>query len=94
VWDGYNYGDWDGTHNYKRLEAESGIHKVLREANGPGVVIGNDHKDDKSGAISYQVRTGEQFAFEQPVIRKFVAEQQAAVGVRGHVTVGRLRAIE
>ena len=94
MWDGYNYADWDGTHDYKRLGAESGLHKVIREANGPGAVIGNDHKDDKSGVISYQVRTGEQFAFEQPVIRKAIAKQQAAAGVQGQVTVGRLRSIE
>jgi len=31
------------------------------------VVIGDDHKDDKSGVISYQVRTGEEFNFEQTI---------------------------
>lgn len=94
VWDGYNYYNWDGTRDFKRLGAENGTHKVIREANGPGVVIGNDHKDDKSGAISYQVRTGDQFAFEQPIVKRFIEEEQAARGVKGQVTVGRLKSID
>jgi hypothetical protein len=47
------------------MGAENGHHQVIREANGPNVVIGNDHKDGKSGVISYQVRRGEEFNFEQ-----------------------------
>ena len=54
------------------MGAENGHHQVIREANGPNVVIGNDHKDDKSGVISYQVRTGEEFNFEQPIIKKAI----------------------
>lgn len=80
VWDGDNYADWDGTHDYKGLGAESGIHMVLCETNGPGLVIGNDHKDDKSGVVSYQVRRWEQFAFEQPMLKKLIKEDRAAHG--------------
>jgi hypothetical protein len=94
VWDGDNFANWDGTNDFKRLGAESGTHKVICEANGPGVVIGNDHKDDKSGAISYQVRTWKQFAFEQPIIKKLIAEQQAASGVKGQINVGALKRID
>jgi hypothetical protein len=50
--------------------------------------------DDKSGATSYEVRTGEQFAFEQPIIKKIVEEQRTAGGVKGQVTVGELKRID
>jgi hypothetical protein len=49
------------------MGAENGHHQVIREANGPNVVIGNDRKDGKSGVISYQVRRGEEFNFEQTI---------------------------
>jgi hypothetical protein len=94
VWDGYNFANWDGTHDYKRLGTENGIHKVIREANGPGVVIGNDHRDDKSGAISYEVRTGEQFAVEQPIIKKLIQDRQVASGVRDQVKVAVLERVD
>ena len=70
VWEGARDAHWDGTHELTRMGAENGHHQVIREANGPNVVIGSDHKDDKSGVISYQVRTGEEFSFEQPIIKK------------------------
>jgi hypothetical protein len=72
VWEGDRDAHWDGAHELARMGAENGHHQVIREANGPSVVIGNDHKDDKSGVISYQVRTGEEFNFEQPLIRKAI----------------------
>jgi hypothetical protein len=72
VWEGAGDAHWDGAHDLTRIGAESGLHHVIREANGPNVVIGNDHKDDKSGVISYQVRTGEEFNFEQPIIKKAI----------------------
>jgi hypothetical protein len=70
VWEGDRDAHWDGSHELARMGAENGHHQVIREANGPQVVIGNDHKNDKSGVISYQVRTGEEFNFEQPIIKK------------------------
>ena len=72
VWEGARDAHWDGAHDLARMGAENGHHQVIREANGPNVVIGNDHKDDKSGVISYQVRTGEEFNFEQPIIKKAI----------------------
>ena len=72
VWEGARDAQWDGAHDLARIGAENGHHQVIREANGPNVVIGNDHKDDKSGVISYQVRTGEEFNFEQPIIKKAI----------------------
>jgi len=72
VWEGARDAHWDGAHDLARIGAENGLHQVIREANGPNVVIGNDHKDDKSGVISYQVRTGEEFNFEQPIIKKAI----------------------
>ena len=72
VWEGARDAHWDGAHDLARIGAENGHHQVIREANGPNVVIGNDHKDDKSGVISYQVRTGEEFNFEQPIIKKAI----------------------
>jgi hypothetical protein len=72
VWEGAQDAYWDGTHEVNRMGAENGHHQVILEANGPGVVVGNDHKDDKSGVVSYQVRTGEEFNFEQPIIKKIM----------------------
>ena len=63
VWE----GAWDSAHELARMGAENGHHQVIREANGPNVVIGNDRKDGKSGVISYQVRRGEEFNFEQTI---------------------------
>ena len=70
VWEGAQDAFWDGIHEVNRMGAENGHHQFICEANGPNVVIGNDHKNDKNGLISYQVRTGEQFDFEQPIIKK------------------------
>jgi hypothetical protein len=70
VWEGARDAFWDGIHEVNRMGAENGHHQFIREANGPNVVIGNDHKNDKSGLVAYQVRTGEQFDFEQPIIKK------------------------
>ena len=70
VWEGAQDAFWDGIHEVNRMSAENGHHQFICEANGPNVVIGNDHKDDKNGLVSYQVRTGEQFDFEQPIIKK------------------------
>ena len=72
VWEGARDAHWDGAHDLARIGTENGHHLVIREANGPNVVIGNDHQDDKSGVISYQVRTGEEFNFEQPIIKKAI----------------------
>lgn len=72
VWEGARDAHWDGAHELARMGAENGHHQVIREANGLNVVIGNDHKDDKSGVSSYQVRTGEEFNFEQPIIKKAI----------------------
>ena len=70
VWEGAQDAFWDGIHEVNRMGAENGHHQVILEANGPNVVIGNEHKDDKSGLVSYQVRTGEQFDFERSIIKK------------------------
>lgn len=72
VWEGARDAHWDGAHELAQIGAENGHHQVIREANGPNVVIGNDHKDDKSGVSSYQVRTGEEFNFEQAIIKKAI----------------------
>ena len=37
---------------------------------------------------------GEQFAFEQPIIRKLSGERQAAAGAKGQVNVGALKRID
>jgi len=70
VWEGAQDAHWDGVHELTGMDVENGHHQIIREANGPNVVIGNDHKDDKSSVISYLVRTGEEFSFEQPMIKK------------------------
>jgi len=72
VWEGAQDAHWDGVHELTGMGVENGQHQIIREANGPSVVIANDHKDDKSGVISYQVRTGEEFNFEQPMIKKAI----------------------
>ena len=70
AWENETFPGWDGKHAVKKLGVETFPHGIIRELNGPTVLVDNEKNN------GYQIRTMQQFQAEQQVIKAIAASKE------------------